>query len=747
MRVKSTSRQFIIIRLKSMSTVTVTDTTQAALKIPAAPSALSALAKYAKNPELNLILLPAFVDELNKPLSGAAAAPLSATVNVKECFDFGAAEPQLSIGAGANCAIHVNAKAGSALPADDLYRSQVTVPPEKAYFSLAFTGSVSEKGSLAAGNFTAGFEAGAEATFEFFRAFDLDQTVSAALADVLSNYVIPGDVDDLKQLRPGDVVTCSGNRHIKASATLSASVSAVPLASASLPLVEQPAQVNASAEIDVSANFQLSAACQIRAQALADGIIELGVYKQRGRDWDLSVSASAGIDASLGSRDFLAKFVEKMSPDPEADQKRLASAGLDPDEIKAINDAIQNSVDHSIHASVSFDLSESASDEAAFLYRINLAQLTASGAAAVTSALGGDFSTLENLAGDAAAGITRVRSILTRTQKNGVTFTANLIGLLNYESIAKFISKAEAIHDPSSGDLFLKETATGERIGILTTPQAQEKLRKIIFDSILMTTSYRAGGAAGVEMECSQVHFAMNSSTNEHTMSDYLDWFVALGVLSQADKNSMMAGFHGTGSSTCTARVRFDDAACKALFLNANGPRPSSDYVRIARQALSTLLLPGDANDNDKYRRDVLQNDSIWNRFRGQTTIGPVIEEIFGWRLDDRRISTLEGDYSMIVWWADAMASTGKKVAETQDYLKNANRATISTDKTFAAKAADLQKHVMDVIKKSPMRFDVPFGMVALQRAAGGNSIAPASGRLISAAIHKEFGAAAATPA
>ena len=315
---------------------------------------------------------------------------------------------------------------------------------------------------------------------------------------------------------------------------------------------------------------------QIRSRAVSSGVVELGFYKQEGSDWDLGVSASAGVGVGLGTgTDLLTEAIKKLSKDPEADKQQLAAAGLKPDEIKAINKAISDSVDHCIQASLSLDLKGLASDEAAFLYTVELGKLDADTTAAVGAALGGDLTEIDQLNPQArenglvGPGLTLVRSILTRTKESGATFKINLIGLFNFLSLADFVSKSQVIHEPASGDVIFTETAGGQRIGVITLPEEQQKLRKLIFDSILMTTTYRSAGALEtLGMECSAVHFALHSTTDEHTLSDCLDWFVAVRLLDVAGKAAIMQSFHGTGASTCTVRVAFNDDACEALFID-----------------------------------------------------------------------------------------------------------------------------------------------------------------------------------
>jgi hypothetical protein len=712
-----------------MSIVTVTGSGSGSLNtVPVNPAPQSAPVKYGLSPSLNLMPVQKL---LALPLAEAAATPVSFGVQIGPAFNFGVGEPQLCITAGPGAAVHVNAKKDSDLFSDNLYKSQITVKDGEGYLSLALTGAVNGKDTRTNGDITLGFEAGASVTFEHFRKFQVNATsptVGQALGEVISNFIMPVEPADLAALDAGDIATCSGKRNLKVSGEFTATVSAVPLATPNLPLVNQPVQLNAGPKLDVKGSYEISSAWQIRSRAVSKGVIELGFYKQEGSEFEIAVTASAGIGVVLGTTDLLTELINKLSKDPAADQKQLTAAGLKPDDIKAIKEAISGSINHSIHASLTLDLKGLASDEAAFLYTVELDKLNADTTAALSAALHGDLTLIDSL----GPGITLVRSILTRTKEGGTAFKMNFIGLFNFLSLADFISKSQVIYEPASGDVVFCETASGQRIGVITLPQEQEKLRKLIFDSILMTTTYRSAGALEtMGMECSAVHFAMNATTDEHAMSNYLDWFVALGLLDAAGKDSIMQTFHGTGKSTCTIRVAFNDAACDALFLHDAEARKPDDYVDLGREALKSLPL------TDNFRYAFLDSDKIWNQVEGWTDIARVMQQEQGWQLNDPRIQWLITDYKTIEWWASAMSSTADKIVEMRNFLKTADPATLKTNQDFIAKKADVQKHVMGAVKSSAISFDQPFGLVALDRAAGPAALA--SGVLLSPAINRQF--------
>lgn len=287
-----------------MSTVTITDSMNVRLKtVPVNPDPRSAAVKYGQSPELKLVPRKELIDVLAVPLVKAAATKASLGVTVGTAFNFGADQPQLSVAAGAAVAVHVNTKKDSDLFCDNLYKSQITLKDGEGYVSLALTGSVTGKDAQSKGDITLGFDAGASATYEFFRKFQVTAAsplVGEALGDVVSSFIMPADVTDLAALEPGDIATCSGKRRLKVSGDFAVGFSAVPLATPTLPLAGQPIQVNTGAELHVKGRYEITSAWQIRSRAVSNGVIELGFYKQEGSEWDISVAASAGVDVSLG---------------------------------------------------------------------------------------------------------------------------------------------------------------------------------------------------------------------------------------------------------------------------------------------------------------------------------------------------------------------------------------------------------------------------------------------------------------
>jgi hypothetical protein len=737
-----------------MPSIRITDTSgiDVGSVSPDPGTSLSSLVKYAKTQVLNFVLLPGLVKVLSQPLVAASETPINLGFGFSDEVALGTSEKEITFGAGSSQTVNVNTKLGSNLFTDDLYGSAVPVGAGEGYLSLALKGTVDANPIASGGDLSFGFDAGGGITTEFFRRFTVDAakpTVGDALTEVISGFILPAKIADLDAMEPGDIAIVSGSGSLKLSGDVTVSASANPLASPKLPLIDEAVEVQAGASIDLGASFELSGSYQIRARKLSDHSVELGYYRKKGEQWSVSATASAGAGVAFAGTELLEKLIDAVSSKPQADRSLLTGGGLTGDEIDQIQDEIAKSIDHSLKASLDLEVSVAPTDEAAFLYRIDTSSLDDVSAAAVHAALKGNLAKLTALEknddghGKIAEGVAVLRSILTKTRDRAARLKVNLVGLLNFSSVSELIQKSQVVYEPVTGDLTINETVSGTRIEDLVLPRAQEKLRKLKFDSLLITTAYRASKSmTSMDVTSSDVFFAFNNNTNEHTMSDYLDGMLGLGLVNADLKRQLLAGFHGTGTSTCQLRVEFGDKACEAMFLAEGRPRPQLEYETIGRSVLQTLLQPppGDTKDVDAYRREVLANDDIWKKLKaaGQPGFGTVLPALAG---DAVRLNTIRSDYTEIMWWARSMASTAQKLFEMRSFIETADPGTLRGNNKFIEKRKDLQKHVAGVVANSGLEFGLPFGLVALYQAA--KPLAVPHGIITSSALTRSFSRAA----
>jgi hypothetical protein len=686
----------------------------------------SSLVKYLKTELLHLAVLSDFLARKDDILTQAATKPIQFQAKAQHKFQLGNTKPEIDVTPTAQATIRVNASPGTDLFDGDQFQTPAKVPDHTGYVSAGFQGSLDLGVSGSNGDLTFGFDKTATVSLEYLKAFPLgagEPTLGDALGQTLSSYVIPADLSDLEALNINDIATVSGQGSLKVSGGVKVTASPNPLASVDLPLGAGSIAVKAGATAGLSASFTVSGSYQVRACRKNVDTIELSFLKESGTTLKADFSASAGITANLGDTDLIAATLGAISTDPTGDKKLLAD--LRPAEIKTLCDAIKDGLDHSLQASVDAVLSAVTDDQAAFQYEIRLAQLSPGANLAIHKALDGDLSLLTSMeeevedGGVLAPGVKMLNSVLSKTRKRGVTLKINLLGILNYVSVSELIRNSEILTDEVTGDVTIKETVTGNSITAVVEPMARnEALRKAIFDSVLATTSYRAGKAIALpDLSCEQMHFALNQNTNQQIMADYLSWLITLNLLTGQDKKAILNQFIDGGPSTCVLRTSFGDADCASMFFDEHGNlRLGPYYLEIGRLALRGLLDP-DHQAIDRLRYQIV-DDALWPRalsIGANVNLGPLV----GLNTADARVEYLVGDVLVITDWAEAMVGAGRLVQDVRAFVGDSDATTLFQNNEFKKKRQALQKKLAAIVKASKTRFDEPWGMVCLFWAGG----------------------------
>jgi hypothetical protein len=684
----------------------------------------SPLLKYLKSELLHLAVLPDFLQCAKETLSNAAAKPIAFHAKIGHQFQLGNTNPEIDITPSAEASIRANANPGSNLFGDDPFHAPTTVPPQTGYVGIDFTGSLNLGVSGSASDFSFGFNRNTSITLACYKAFPLgagEPTLLDALAATLSAFVIPADLSDLTALGLNDVACVSGTGTLRISGDLTVTAAPNPLAIADLPLGAGTLSVKTGATAGLSVEVAITGSWQARVQRTQDQIITLSYAQRRGTTLTADWSASAGVTANLGNTDLIPKILGAISTDPVKDQTLLAD--LTSDERQTLTDAIHEGLNHSLQASIDAALSALTENDAAFQYEIHLDQLTPEAGNAVRRALHGDLTLLTALERNApsdsviAPGIRVLNSVLTELHQRGLTLHLNLLGVVNFTSLAEFCRQSEIVTDNATGIVTIRNTVSGTRLSAIANPlDRAEALRKAIFDAVLVTTTYRAAEAiAPPTMACEHVHFAFHRNTNHATLREYLTWFTALNLMEAGEHDSVLQTFTDGGDSTCVLRTTFNDHDCANLFLNEGQPRGLKEYEDIGRLALRALLDPNDPVDAVRYR---LVDDALWQQaltIGSNVNLGPLA----GVSTTDPRVSVLIGDILVIREWAGAMRGVGELVARHRELVGSRDPAVLIHDKDFLQSRDTLQKKLSEVVHASTMRFDKPWGMVALFRAAG----------------------------
>ena len=658
----------------------------------------------------------------------------SATSGVafEQPLDVGAGQAELKIKAGASGRLTLFRPKDKQLFDPEVFGDPVPIGDDRHFVSLGITASVAAGLSSAVRDLGFGFEAGGEVSLAFYRQFAKGAggypSFVQAIQETAKDFTILGDLDDLASLRVGSVATVEGSGSLKFSAEAELLSVVNPLVSvnvsapAGLPVPGVNVNVVSGNSITVGASFELTGAYQVRAHKLTKNKLRLGFHKRRGTEFGLKVSASGGLTAGVGSFDLLGRLLEAVSADPEADKEALQQAGLSAAQIAQIEKTIEAGIARRLELALSFELNSLNADEAAFLYDIDLAKLDAAGRLAVHQALDANLSALADEKA-LPAGVTLVRSIFTATKKRQHTFKLNLLGIFNFISVSTLVLQGTVMFEPESGELVITDKATATRISASTFNFAadQAKLRKVLAESFLVTAAYKCSrlAAQAPALAISHSYFELHSKTNRETMKNNLDVVETLGLITKAEKNRLLGASNDFGRTMFYAETGYGDELVTRMFLAGGRARAEEEYERAGRAAIKSLVQAGEP---DEHRRLPAVDDALWREMKRQGQ--------FNFRFIDKlrpfkgpRLSAIESDYTVILWWAREMRRMGERLARIRDFLA-ANPGVDPENNTFKSMRRELAEQLKEVAARTKSQFGDPWGLVAMDLLTGQSAAA-----------------------
>ena len=246
----------------------------------------------------------------------------------------------------------------------------------------------------------------------------------------------------------------------------------------------------------MGAEWTVSGEFEMRVSRADAATLHVAFYRRRGRSLSVSAKASAGLTATIRGRDMLATLMRAISSDPETDLLTLVNAGLDDESILAIEDAIKASIDRSLTVSAQLQVSALRENEAVFAYEVDLNRLDDAGKAALGEALHGRLAKIGEAPADGA--IRMVSSAARQLRERKTSWKINLLGIVNVASFVELVREGTVLYDPVSGALTAADKVSARRIRVKEMPLASdaEKLRKLLFESLMITAAYRASPRA-----------------------------------------------------------------------------------------------------------------------------------------------------------------------------------------------------------------------------------------------------------
>jgi hypothetical protein len=328
-----------------------------------------------------------------------------------------------------------------------------------------------------------------------------------------------------------------------------------------------------------------------------------------------------------------------------------------------------------------------------------------------------------------AHGLRVLRSASQTLREKQVRWRINLVGIVNLLSMRELIRIGTVVHDQESGELVVTDKITSDHVGANLGPKA---IRKLLYESTLMTLTYKAGGLDIDDLETAQSFFFFDKDANRQRISDYLDAVIALGLMAPDSPSATLVDDE-FGKASLQIETIYDRAACEQMFGIAGAARSQDDYEAIGRQALLALVKPGDP---DAYRRIPLSDLTLWRTLKDAAPPNfhlVLPPPITGNAQTPLRVGVVVADFTIITWWAAAMALAAKRLGEMRDFLARHPGVALDTDPEFRKRRADLEKSMVKAIRRNTASFDDPWGVVALFLAS--NATAAATATIVSSKL------------
>lgn len=700
-----------------MAKIKITDSASVTIDIEPKPG--SAIDKYFKRPA-SLKVADASVLLGDGALVDFPVSSARVGLEVEEDIEIGSdGETELTLSAGVSSGFKI-VKEGKELFDPERFEDDednVTVPQGSTGVCFDIEPAIGVGLETERGDLTFGFGAESEARYAYYKLFETTSagpSFKEALSETISEFVIPGDLNDLRGMPRDSFLSAQGETRLKLLGGFSVSTNLNPLVSKDLPGGMRKLDIKPGAKFSVEMEFLVEGEMQLRAQKVSDNEIEFGLYNMDSRTIEVTVGASAGLSTKIGKTDVVEVFSKSVQGDDWFDKDFFKEGGLEPDEIKEISKAVGASVDRSLSVSIAAAFKRQKKGEEAFVYRIDLDKLAGSenlaGREAVQHALDGDFRLMpsEPDAAFEAAGVKFVKSILTDTKVKEVSLRLNLLGIYTAFSTKKVGVKVKTIYDDTTGELILTDSVTAKAISgaILPWKADEEKLRKLYYESFLMTAVYRATRTRveGEELDSRHRYFEFHHRTRPRTMKDNLDVAVAMGFLSSQEMSKLLDHHPEFGRSTLLADVAYNDKLLRSLFLVNDEPRPAEDYEEAGKAALRMLV---ETDPDMDYRSKTLLGS--WNEFKKAGAF-PAAQQLMP-HLNKVQQGVVHSDYLTIVWWAKAMRQLAATLHDLQEFYESGG----SPDrKRFQKLRQKLVNRTGKVAERTRKQFGDPWGLIAM---------------------------------
>ncbi len=655
-----------------------------------------------------------FVGELGKPIDQSGFKKATFGAKFSSPSELLAKATNLTIKDDACAVLSTLCHDDKKLFGDD-FTPEVAIAPDEFWLALEIETSIDGNISSTIDGIGVAAEAATAANFTTYVLCKASggkfPTLKDAIAAALNNYSVDYNVATIRKQPPGTINVNEMSGSVKFSGSYSVPISVNSLASASLPF-NQKIAVGPDVTVQLGGQICLTGDFVVRSHRVSEAELRLGVYKKKGSSFKVTFTASAGIQANVGSKELISTFFGAVFHAPDLD--KLGITGKD---AATLNDALEDCVDHSLSLSLNAACSAAITDEAAAAYSVNLSTGDQGKTdAALASALHGDWSALAAL-----PNATLIRDVSRETEKREHKIVINLLGIYNAESIDQFVRKCTILHD-ADGQVLITDKLTASHVAVASAPFLADgdKLRAALSEAFLATVTYVAGNTAGAahikDLNVSQTYFHFKDKVSRREMNSEIMLGKALKLITDGTWDKILAANTVFRHVRTSAAATYDATAAMKLFFKDPGqqtPWSHQELVKIGRQVMVALVDP--TEPTGPARIAVLKNDAIWAAMddKGAVTSFGTIDGLQ--RLSPNELSDVGVDWTDITWWADAMSKVAPKLSDVLSALKNSTAKDPTTDPNFMKKRKDLTAVLGQVTRHSRASFAGGWGIAVME--------------------------------
>jgi hypothetical protein len=538
--------------------------------------------------------------------------------------------------------------------------------------------------------------------YQLFNATPKYPTLEDAIGQTLNLFALVSSATDLRNQKVGTVLVAdqSGTFTVSGTYSFPMSLNQLALAGAVVPF---KINLNPSLSVSVGGSVAVTGELAVRSWRTSNTQLILGLFKQKSSTLTSTFSASAGLAANAGNTDLVQAFFQAIDPGVNL-QNVLPQT--DP-RYTTINNVLQTSITQGLNISINASDAATFGDESALVYAVDLSANQAATDNALNAAIEGDWTLIAQL-----PNAKELKNVVGTNHENKFTFSINLLGIFDYQSVEDFVRKCTVLHN-GDGSITITDQATATSIAVASMPYLADpkKLRKVFYQCLTPTLAYSVAGATKtVSVDVGQSLFLFYATTNTAQLEKDLLLAVAIGELTQSQLQSIQIS--NPKPSHVVISASQDIKGIQALNMFFADPttftaRDLDSLKAMGKQVLASLLDPNDPVD--QRRVAILNNPAIWNQM-DNNQFPPDSPASYS-------------DWYVVTFWANAIHDTASPLANALQALAQVPVGTDpSTDNNFTNARKKLVKAMSEVARDTQAPFEDGWPIAIMYKLAGGGT-------------------------